>query len=146
MRCIGGAVCGGDDVTIWIPGIPKTAQTGNIIRLKDGRTFKKRANSEWFAYVRLAMSQAKWQGESVSPLSGPLAAAIQFIMPDLASSKRAYPVKRPDMDNLLKGLLDCGNGIIWNDDAQIVDLKLEKRYARNTDQQAPGVLITVWEK
>ena len=58
---------------IWIPGIPKTAQTGNIIRTKDGRVFKKRANSEWFAYVRLAISQAKVDGTPL-PLSGPLAA------------------------------------------------------------------------
>lgn len=129
-------------MTLWIPGIPKTAQTGNIIRTKDGRVFKKRANSEWFAYVRLAIAQAK----PPVPLDGPIAAAITFIMPDLASSKRAYPVKRPDLDNLLKGLLDCGNGMLWHDDAQIVDLKLEKRYARNTDQQAPGVLMVVWEK
>jgi Holliday junction resolvase RusA-like endonuclease len=59
-------------------------------------------------------------------------------MPRLASGKRAMPTKRPDLDNLLKGFLDSGNGILWVDDSQIVDLYIKKRYGYK-----PGVEVSV---
>lgn len=36
--------------------------------------------------------------------------------------------KKPDLDNLAKLYLDCGSGILWNDDAEISKLTLEKSY------------------
>ena len=38
------------------------------------------------------------------------------------------PVKRPDLDNYVKAILDGANEILWHDDSQIVDLLLYKRY------------------
>ncbi len=39
------------------------------------------------------------------------------------------PNHKPDIDNLQKFYMDCGNGILWQDDAQIVDLKSKKIYS-----------------
>ena len=122
---------------LWIPGIPKATQTGSVIRAK-GRAFPVRRNTAWSSYVRLAIAQS-----GAELLDGPLVVSICFVLPDLASGKRAMPITRPDLDNLLKGLLDCGNGILWHDDAQIVDLIAVKRYAKHTVRQQPGVEITV---
>lgn len=36
--------------------------------------------------------------------------------------------KKPDADNVLKGLKDGCNGIVWNDDAQVVCIELWKAY------------------
>ncbi len=33
---------------------------------------------------------------------------------------KAYPIVRPDLDNLLKPFLDACNGILWKDDSQVV--------------------------
>jgi Holliday junction resolvase RusA-like endonuclease len=36
--------------------------------------------------------------------------------------------KKPDADNVLKGLKDGCNGIVWKDDAQVVNIELSKAY------------------
>lgn len=38
---------------------------------------------------------------------------------------------KPDIDNIAKYYSDCGNGIIWKDDAQITVAYLKKEYAEN---------------
>lgn len=50
------------------------------------------------------------------------------------------PVKRPDLDNYVKAILDGANEILWHDDSQIVDLLLYKRY-----DKTPRVEIKVSE-
>ena len=50
------------------------------------------------------------------------------------------PVKRPDVDNYAKAILDGADGLLWYDDAQIVDLILYKRY-----DKTPRVEIKVEE-
>ena len=42
------------------------------------------------------------------------------------------PTKKPDMDNVVKIVLDALNGFAWHDDAQVVDLSVSKIY---TDQE-----------
>lgn len=36
--------------------------------------------------------------------------------------------KKPDSDNLAKTYLDACNGIVWNDDNQVADLHVKKKY------------------
>lgn len=39
------------------------------------------------------------------------------------------PTVKPDTDNYIKAFLDAMTGVIWKDDAQIVDLSAHKYYA-----------------
>lgn len=39
-----------------------------------------------------------------------------------------YPMKKPDSDNIAKIVLDSLNGIAYNDDAQVVELHMFKKY------------------
>lgn len=39
------------------------------------------------------------------------------------------PVKRPDVDNIAKGILDPLNGFLWQDDKQVFKLSIEKKYS-----------------
>lgn len=39
-----------------------------------------------------------------------------------------YPTVKPDVDNVIKGIFDAMNEIVWKDDKQAVDLVLRKRY------------------
>ena len=50
------------------------------------------------------------------------------------------PTKKPDTDNIAKLCLDALNGIAYPDDSQIVELVVEKWYAKE-----PKVEIAIWE-
>jgi Holliday junction resolvase RusA-like endonuclease len=45
---------------------------------------------------------------------------------------RDYPARTPDLSNYIKLAEDAGNGIVWRDDAIIVKLVAEKRYAKES--------------
>jgi len=56
----------------------------------------------------------------------------------LAAAGTIAATKKPDADNVLKGIKDGCNGIVWRDDAQVVRITIEKRYS-----ETPGALIHV---
>jgi len=66
-------------------------------------------------------------------------ATFQFIRP-ARSPARPYPVVRPDLDKVLRGLFDALTGIAYHDDAQVVSIKTVKVYgpdARTTIEVGP---------
>lgn len=54
-----------------------------------------------------------------------------------ASKRGELRPRRPDIDNLCKGLLDCITqcGVAWADDAQVASLTAEKRWLENKDDK-----------
>lgn len=73
------------------------------------------------------------------PLTGPLAVKVTFYRTvqrslskaetDRRLTNKVKPTTKPDVDNYIKSLLDALNGILWKDDAQIVKLEAQKKYA-----------------
>lgn len=67
----------------------------------------------------------------------PVALVADFYMPIPAMSKKKRAaldlrhVKKPDADNLLKFLKDCGNGVLWADDSQVCEVTARKIYNDN---------------
>lgn len=67
----------------------------------------------------------------------PIKLTIEFHFPLLKSwSKKKhvamvgqYKRTKPDIDNLIKTVLDAANGHLWNDDNQIVEITSFKKYA-----------------
>ena len=74
-----------------------------------------------------------------SLLEGPLQLEVKVYKPSLKSfsKKKALaaekgllrPTTKPDVDNYVKGVKDALNKVIWNDDSQVVDLKVSKWYS-----------------
>jgi Holliday junction resolvase RusA-like endonuclease len=72
------------------------------------------------------------------PIDGGVSVEFMFHMPIPKSTTKkrkwemehgeAHHLKKPDIDNLEKFMLDCMNGIVWNDDRQIVKLVSRKQY------------------
>lgn len=62
-----------------------------------------------------------------TPLTTPISLKIEFNY--LSAKKGTAMTSRPDLDNLIKFVLDAGNGIIWADDALIYELSAVKRYS-----------------
>lgn len=79
------------------------------------------------------------------PLDGPLQATFTFVYPSRKRSDAGcYRACRPDSDNLAKGLMDCMTRIgIWQDDSQVADLRIIKRYAAEGEE--PGIIVDVCE-
>lgn len=50
------------------------------------------------------------------------------VVEDMLNGK-ILPTKKPDVDNIAKIILDGLNGIAWEDDTQVVDVMVTKRYA-----------------
>lgn len=108
---------------------PRATRMGQGIRLYDPKKtadFKKQLRM-------LAIA------EQIEPLQGSLKAEIWFYREVQKSISRkehdrrtagiARPIVKPDVDNYIKSTLDGLNGILWRDDAQIVDLIAHKYYA-----------------
>ncbi|WP_050899279.1 RusA family crossover junction endodeoxyribonuclease [Paucilactobacillus suebicus] len=72
------------------------------------------------------------------PLKGELIVDLTFaraVQKSVTKSERLKrlsnahrPRMKPDVDNYIKSTLDGLNGVLWNDDAQIVDLNAHKVY------------------
>ena len=84
--------------------------------------------------------------EEHSLLLGPVRGEGVFYLPRPASvsiKKRPYPIVPPDLDKLLRGLLD-GIGqseVIWGDDSQVIEIEAAKLYA---DDHAPGAVVSIY--
>ena len=86
-------------------------------------------------------------------LSGALQVEIVFarkVQKSLSKKERALrltgkhrPTVKPDIDNYTKSTLDALNGVLWDDDAQIVRMILDKIY---TDTPAVIVRVKEWRK
>ncbi|WP_231852654.1 RusA family crossover junction endodeoxyribonuclease [Bordetella petrii] len=82
------------------------------------------------------------------PLDGPVSAMLTIRLPVPTSwpkRKQAaalagveLPTKKPDADNVVKAIFDAFNGVVWNDDTQVVDMVVRKRYAA-----VPGVAVRI---
>lgn len=74
------------------------------------------------------------------PLKGPLFISLMFYMPipkstpkSLRAKLEATPMphfKKPDLDNLIKSVLDPLNTIFWVDDSQIYAIESHKWYGK----------------
>lgn len=86
-----------------------------------------------------AMIARAWAAEHPEQLSGDLRVEIRFFMPTPISwskqkKERAErgiirPSVRPDIDNLVKIILDGLNGVAFMDDKQVVELTAAKYYS-----------------
>ena len=119
-----------------IPGEP--TGKGRPRFMKNGHAYTPSKTAAYESIVR-ACYMAACGNENVPFEKGiPLVATIDCIfgIPKSASKKRVQamlcglerPCKKPDLDNLVKAVLDAINGLAYHDDAQITTLHVTKRY------------------
>jgi Holliday junction resolvase RusA-like endonuclease len=61
--------------------------------------------------------------------------------PKSAPKRREYPITKPDLDNMLKLILDALNGYAYHDDSQLVSIVVRKKYIR--PEQVPHIIILI---
>jgi Holliday junction resolvase RusA-like endonuclease len=114
---------------IEIQGNPTAWQRAGICkgRVFDRQMVKRRA-LQW-------QMKAAYSGE---PLKGPIELSCEFIFQPAASASKTKKAamngrahtQRPDADNLLKLIADCGNGVLWGDDCQLACVMSKKIWGR----------------
>lgn len=101
----------------------------------------RRMQESWKDAVRVAATE--WRNANPGPvLTVPLAVTFAFWLPRPASAPKrvTLPAKKPDYDKLARLVGDVLKGIVYADDALIVDAHITKRFAAG---RPPGCTITV---
>lgn len=113
-----------------IPGKPYPLKRAR--RMQFGGMFDPKENVEAKKLVAAIAKQV-----ITKPVEGPvcLSAVFCFERPKshygktLKASAPVYHTQRPDVDNLIKTVLDGLNKIAWNDDAQVVEVSGRKAWS-----------------
>jgi len=122
-------------------------------RVFNGRIVEASGNKLKIWRKAIAAACQNLVSEEHSLLLGPVRVEVEFFLPRPASvsiKKRALPIVPPDIDKLCRSLLDglnqnfqtgkVGDGVIYGDDSQVVELFATKIYADNTE---PGALVKI---
>jgi Holliday junction resolvase RusA-like endonuclease len=96
----------------------------------------------WTETLKWAAKEAV-NGNIIPMAEGPLCLQVWFNMPRPKSlPKRVeHHTKKPDLDKLVRCVKDALTGIVWTDDAQVVEEHAYKGYA--TDKVMPGAVIQI---
>lgn len=138
------------DVQFVVYGVAQPAGSKRAGQTKTGRLFVRddaKKSRPWKSEVSAAAVDAMSSSEL---LAGPLELEVVFTVPrpkghfgarGLRPSAPAYPAVRPDVTKLLRAVEDACTGIVWRDDAQVVE-----QYARKQYGEPAAVTVTVRSK
>lgn len=119
---------------------PATISTAQQRRwTRTGRTYMPRQVKDTHArYMELLEPYTPQE-----PVTGPLMVicTVWYKSPT-RKQNGAYRDKRPDLDNIWKGLSDCiTKSHIWQDDSQVAELHIRKQYCYEGD--APHITVSI---
>ncbi len=108
------------------------------------------ANAPVNAFKAAVVLMAR-QVYSGAPHDGSVSIRVEmtFARPQRLLTKKA-PVgqvpytRKPDVDNLLKGLQDALNGVLWTDDAKIFSADIRKYYVALGQPAETQIIVTLW--
>jgi Holliday junction resolvase RusA-like endonuclease len=132
----------------FIAGIPVAKGSMKaFINRKNGRPILTHTNApEQKAWASSVAYAAQKEGAKLT--KDAIFLGLEFHMPrpkghfnksGLSKSAPMFHVKKPDLDKLTRMIMDSLTGIVWEDDSQVVSVKAEKVYAKDST----GVLITI---
>jgi Holliday junction resolvase RusA-like endonuclease len=132
------------EITFTVPGAPASKGRPRFDR-RTGRAYTPETTVTAENWIRWHATQAAEQ-----PLNGALFVSVTAHFPIPKSwpkGKQAeavkgllLPITGKDADNIAKACCDAMNGVAYIDDAQIVELRVTKRYAAE-----PRTIITIRE-
>ena len=136
-------------VKFTVPGPPKGKARARTVKTKKGQTFsytpegtvlyENKIKTSYFQECRESFQN----GEALK-----ITATAYFNIPKSTSKKKRQemlsgqilPTKKPDIDNIVKCILDALNKTAYHDDSQVVQLTITKRYA-----ERPRVEVEIQE-
>ena len=142
-------------IDIYVPGIPVPKGSAKAYVVK-GRAIVTQDNAArqkpWASSIAYTAMQAM---EFKKPTSGPVSVSLTFYMPrpkghygsgrNSALVKESAPnhhITKPDLDKLIRCVLDALTGVVWNDDSHVCQMhEIIKQY--ETVSRGVGVKIRV---
>ena len=123
---------------------PRAFRRGNRAAVYDPGTAE-----GWKSLIAVALRDCTPQ----IPHDGPVCVTARFLMPRPKRLMRKRDpdtellhTSKPDTDNLIKAVLDvCTQLSVWNDDSQVVDVFVQKRYAAKTGRPGMHLIIESME-
>lgn len=104
-------------------------------RSGNGSIYKSAEDRAWERTIQRAYLTAYHDAE---PIAGAVRVNIDAVLPVPASKPRRVQddmmtgklpaIKKPDVDNVAKAVMDALNRCAWLDDKQVIDLRVVKRY------------------
>lgn len=126
----------------------KGARMHEVTHIKNPTTGERKPHP--IAAFKASMRHESALAYSGAPLAGALLVRFVFVMPRPSSMRwskrpmpRAWHTKKPDAENIAKAALDALTGLLWIDDAQVVQLAITKVIASGNEQ--PSVSVEVEE-
>jgi crossover junction endodeoxyribonuclease RusA len=130
-------------IQTFVPGIPQPQGSKNAY-VRGNRAVLVEANKKLPAWRQIVTEKLEAANVSCAPLQGAVDAQIIFFMPRPKSVTRLLPTVKPDIDKMIRAILDCGTKAgIYNDDSQVIEIVAHKLYA--DAEQPAGALITFGE-
>ena len=71
---------------------------------------------------------------------GPVSLVITAYLKRAKSNRRKFATTKPDIDNILKAVLDGLNGVAFDDDKQVANISAHKLYCNNADD-IPYIIV-----
>lgn len=132
-------------ISLTVYGQPQPAGSKTVGFAKSGQHFVRdsaKGSAEWKRTVA-QVAGAEMSGRSL--LEGPLGLVVDFYLPrpkghfgtgrnagSVKGSAPLFPVTKPDATKLLRAVEDALTGIVWRDDAQVVEQHVRKHYGEPT--------------
>jgi crossover junction endodeoxyribonuclease RusA len=130
-------------IALFVPGTP--APQGSKRHVGNGRMIESSAAvGPWRERVALAAHNAL-RASAQRPMVGPVTVILTFWMPRPKSARAgAAATKRPDLDKLVRAVLDALTGIAFVDDSQVIRIDASKSLT-GVGWSVAGCEIDVWE-
>ncbi len=129
-------------IKLKIPGAPVPKARPKFYRRGEGvGTYKTDAQEAAEALFKFQAKKQLWAQRINEPIPAgqPLRLKCWFFMPIAKSAAKKFKrqcssesvphTKKPDIDNLVKFVMDCLNELAWSDDTQVVEIAATKMYS-----------------
>lgn len=110
---------------------PKAARIGTSIRIYTPQGVRVKS---YKSAIKKAFLDAAGENFEEGP-NGPIHLVVKFLFKRPADKLRVSEsdviiphLKKPDVDNLVKSVMDALNGVAWHDDSQVYSLLTSKEY------------------
>lgn len=135
-----------EPIRFFVAGLPVPKGSAKAFVVKGRAVVTDSAGPPLKAWAAACHGAAQTAMAGVQPLDGPLDLSLVFTLVRPKShpkSRRTWPTTRPDLDKLVRGVLDAMTGVVFLDDGQVVALYTEKLWAGLDAPRGPGVLVAV---